>query len=264
MTSEPVREPDADEPVVEPRTEPETPARPNRRRGRRDLGRPDQAVAATVGWRGRDGDAVEGQPAAEGQPAEEATAAALAAATALDVPAGSGDAAAVVDTTVVPANPEATPTVEPATETAKQRRRTVVIAGLRRVLAFALAVLLFAGGVAIGLRVFEMNRPAAPVTATIDSAATPPAVAQEFIRALATNDADALRSSLDQQPHKDITDEMTRFGIHRVQSIETLKTEIDGTRSATEIMMMAENADGLGFGINLVILVDGGKIEGFR
>ena len=55
-----------------------------------------------------------------------------------------------------------------------------------------------------------------------------------------------------------------RFGIHRVQSIETLKTEIDGTRSATEIMMMAENADGLGFGINLVILVDGGKIEGFR
>ena len=140
----------------------------------------------------------------------------------------------------------------------------MVIAGLRRVLAFALAVLLFAGGVAIGLRVFEMNQPAAPVTATIDSAATPPAVAQEFIRALATNDADALRSSLDQQPHKDITDEMTRFGIHRVQSIETLKTEIDGTRSATEIMMMAENADGLGFGINLVILVDGGKIEGFR
>ena len=105
---------------------------------------------------------------------------------------------------------------------------------------------------------------AAPVTATIDPVASPPAVAQEFIRALATNDADALRSSLDQQPHKDITDEMTRFGIHRVQSIETLKTEIDGTRSATEIMMMAENADGLGFGINLVILVDGGKIEGFR
>lgn len=255
MTSEPVREPDADEPVVEPRTEPETPAQTE------PVGSED-AVAATAA--GEDATAaVEGQTTIEGQPTPEATATAMAAGTALDVPAGGGDAAAV-DTTVVPATPEATPTVEPTTETAKPRRRTVVIAGLRRVLAFALAVLLFSGGVAIGLRVFEMNRPAAPVTATIDPAASPPAVAQEFIRALATNDADALRSSLDQQPHKDITDEMTRFGIHRVQSIETLKTEIDGTRSATEIMMMAENADGLGFGINLVILVDGGKIEGFR
>ncbi|HET9757686.1 MAG TPA: hypothetical protein VFP66_14360 [Candidatus Limnocylindrales bacterium] len=255
MTSEPVREPDADEPVVEPRTEHETPAQTE------PVGSED-AVAATAS--GDDTTAgVEGQSTIEGQPTAEATATAMAEETALDVPAGGGDAAAV-DTTVVPATPEATPTVEPTTETAKPRRRIVFIAGLRRVLAFALSVLLFAGGVAIGLRVFEMNRPAAPVTATIDSAATPPAVAQEFIRALATNDADALRSSLDQQPHKDITDEMTRFGIHRVQSIETLKTEIDGTRSATEIMMMAENADGLGFGINLVILVDGGKIEGFR
>jgi hypothetical protein len=255
MTGETVREPDADEPVVEPRTEPESPAQTE------PVGSEDAVAAAAAGEDATA--AVEGQTTTEGQPTPEATATAMAAETALHVSTGGGDAAAAV-TTVVPATPEATPTVEPTTETAKPRRRTVLIAGLRRVLAFALAVLLFAGGVAIGLRVFEMNRPAAPVTATIDPAASPPAVAQEFIRALATNDADALRSSLDQQPHKDITDEMTRFGIHRVQSIETLKTEIDGTRSATEIMMMAENADGLGFGINLVILVDGGKIEGFR
>lgn len=254
MTSERLREPD-DERDAAPSPAPETTTQAE------PVGAQDTVAT---------GDAAEGQLADDGQPTSDPTA--QTAQTALDVSAGGGAAAAAATAAAVDATAADEPAVvspdaaaiEPSPATTKPRRRTVFIAGLRRVLGFAFAVLLFAGGAALGLRYYEMNRPAPTVTTTIDPAATPPAVAQEFIRALASNDADALRSSLDQQPHKDITDEMTRFGIHRVQRIETLKTEVDGTRSATEIMVMAENADGLGFGINLVILVDGGKIEGFR
>ena len=39
---------------------------------------------------------------------------------------------------------------------------------------------------------------------------------------------------------------------------------LDGTRSATEILMHYQREDGIPFAINLVILVDDGKIEGFR
>jgi hypothetical protein len=89
-------------------------------------------------------------------------------------------------------------------------------------------------------------------------------VTVEFITALTSNDADALRSSLEKQPHIDLTGEFERFGIQRVTGVETLGTEVDGSRSATEVLMRAENTDGLAFAINLVILVDGGQIEGFR
>ena len=148
--------------------------------------------------------------------------------------------------------------------TVKISRQAVFLAGLRRVLAFSIAVLLFAGGFALGLRAFESSRPVPTVSASQNPSVSPPPVAQEFIAALRSNDADALRSALAPQPHKDITDEFERFGIRTVRDVETLGTEVDGTRSATEIMLMAENTDGLAFGINLVILVDGGKIEGFR
>jgi hypothetical protein len=156
-----------------------------------------------------------------------------------------------------------TPAIDPAVP-AKPRRRTVFLATTRRVLSFAFGVALFVGGIAIGISAFQANRPLPLVTETLRLGAAPPPVAQEFITALAANDADALRSSLDIQPHKDITGEMTRFGIQRVHRVQTLGTQVDGTRSATEIMMMAENVDGLPFAVNLVILVDGGKIEGFR
>ena len=92
----------------------------------------------------------------------------------------------------------------------------------------------------------------------------PPAAAQEFISALAINDADAVRSSLDRDPHLDLTRELTKYGIQRVDRVEVLGTTVDGPRSATEILMHYERDDGISFAINLVILVDGGKIEGFR
>jgi hypothetical protein len=57
---------------------------------------------------------------------------------------------------------------------------------------------------------------------------------------------------------------MERRGIQKVDKVEVLGTSVDGPRSATEILMQFQRDDGISFAINLVILVDGGKIEGFR
>jgi hypothetical protein len=155
--------------------------------------------------------------------------------------------------------------VETPNEPTKVSRRPAIIAGLRRFMTFAFTLLLFVGGVALGQMAFQQTR---PVPVGVDGGITvtdpPPAVTQEFIRALAANDADAMRSSLSPQPNKDLTDEFARFSIKRIVSVETLGTHVDGARSATEILLRAEKTDGLPFEVNLVILVDGGQIEGFR
>jgi len=150
-------------------------------------------------------------------------------------------------------------------EPARPRRRTIVFAATRRVASFLFAVALFVGGILIGITGFGATRPVAVVPGdVVITRDPPPPVTVEFITALTSNDADALRSSLEKQPHIDLTGEFERFGIQRVTGVETLGTEVDGTRSATEVLMRAENSDGLAFAINLVILVDGGQIEGFR
>lgn len=147
----------------------------------------------------------------------------------------------------------------------KVSRRPVVIAALRRLVMFTLAVALFVGGIALGGAMFQRTRPVpAAIDGSIAVAGAPAAIAQEFIAALAANDADAMRSSLSPQPNKDLTDEFTRFTIKRITSVETLGTSVDGTRSATEILLRTEKDDGLPFEVNLVILVDGNTIEGFR
>jgi hypothetical protein len=155
--------------------------------------------------------------------------------------------------------------VETPNEPTKVSRRPAIIAGLRRFMTFAFTLALFVGGVALGQMAFQQTR---PVPVGVDGGITvtdpPPAVTQEFIRALAANDADAMRSSLSPQPNKDLTDEFARFSIKRIVSVETLGTHVDGARSATEILLRAEKTDGLPFEVNLVILVDGGQIEGFR
>jgi hypothetical protein len=188
------------------------------------------------------------------------------------VQAGAVDAGAV-DPGAVDATPEdasaavaapAVAVVAPS-EPAKVSRRPIVIAALRRLVTIVLAISLFVGGIALGATTFQRTRPVPEGVGGVVTVAEPPAaVAQEFIRALANNDADAMRSSLSAQPNKDLTDEFERFSIQRIVSVETLGTHVDGTRSATEILLRAEKTDGLPFEVNLVILVDGGQIEGFR
>lgn len=187
------------------------------------------------------------------------------------VDAGAVDAggvdAPVADSTAVDAAAVETPAVavDAPPEQAKVSRRPVIMAALRRLVMITLAIALFVGGVVLGTTTFQRTRPVPiGVQGSISVIDPPPAVAQEFITALAANDADALRSSLSAQPNKDLTDEFARFSIKRIVSVETLGTSVDGSRSATEILMRAEKTDGLPFEVNLVILVDGGQIEGFR
>jgi hypothetical protein len=154
-----------------------------------------------------------------------------------------------------------------AAERGKRRRAMAV--GFFRTLGIVVAtVVLFVGGVALGNRAFWNSHPTPSgggQPAVGVPADAPPPVANEFIAALAANNADAVRSSLDQVPHLDLTDEMTKFGIQHIDKVEVLGTKDFGnSRSATEILMEYQNTDGVPFAINLVILVDGGKIEGFR
>ena len=148
----------------------------------------------------------------------------------------------------------------------RMARRRAVGSAVKAVLTVVFGVALFVGGIALGNYVFAATR-STPTALTSDpgvtSQAAPPA-AQEFISALSVNDADSIRSSLDQQPHIDLTNEMTKYGIQHVDSVDVLGTTVDGPRSATEILMHYQREDGIPFAINLVILVNDGKIEGFR
>jgi hypothetical protein len=200
------------------------------------------------------------------EPQASTTQAAAVDAGAVDAGAGGVDAP-VADSTAVDTTAVETPVaaVDAPPQTAKVSRRPAIMAALRRLVMITLAIALFVGGVVLGTTTFQRTRPVPiGVQGSITVTDPPPAVAQEFITALAANDADALRSSLSAQPNKDLTDEFARFSIKRIVSVETLGTSVDGNRSATEILMRAEKTDGLPFEVNLVILVDGGQIEGFR
>jgi hypothetical protein len=146
-------------------------------------------------------------------------------------------------------------------------RRERFAAFMRRFVLFAIAVGLFVGGIALGSSLFQQTRPvssAAPVGQVGTSAEEPAPVTREFIAALQANNFDALRSALQANPHIDLTDELARFGIQKIDKVEVLGTHVAETRSATEILMQFKNEDGIPLAINLVVLVDGGKIEGFR
>jgi hypothetical protein len=149
-----------------------------------------------------------------------------------------------------------------------KRRRAMAVGIFRKLAIVVVTVVLFVGGIALGNRAFWNSHPTATSggqTAVDVPTDSPPPVANEFITALAANNADAVRSSLDQIPHLDLTDEMSKFGIQHIDKVEVLGTkDFGGGRSATEVLMEYQNTDGVPFAINLVILVNGGKIEGFR
>lgn len=201
--------------------------------------------------------------------AESAEAAAAADADPNMDPNASEAAVAAADAQEAPTTAAAVATIDAATDApAVQRepRRTAVGRVLRQLAIVVIGLTLLVAGVALGNYAYQSSRPA-PTGSVGDpggSLTNPPAAAQEFISALSINDADAIRSSLDRDPHLDLTREMTKYGIQRVDQVEVLGTTIDGPRSATEILMHYQRDDGISFAINLVILVDGGKIEGFR
>jgi hypothetical protein len=138
---------------------------------------------------------------------------------------------------------------------------------VRRFVTFAIAVAIFVGGIALGSMIFQMNRPAPAGVPTGQVGTTteqPALVTQEFIAALRANNFDAMRSSLQAEAAIHFADEIERRSVMKFDKVEVLGTHVAGQRSATEILMQYKNDEDLPLTINLVILVDGGKIEGFR
>lgn len=210
-------------------------------------------------------ESAEAAAAAEADPNMDpnASEAEVAAADAQEV-ATTADAVATIDAATDA--PAATAAAASTPVTQREPRRVAAARALRQLVIAVIGMTLLVAGVALGNYAFQTSRPA-PTGGVGDPGGpltNPPVAAQEFISALAVNDADAIRSSLDRDPHLDLTREMTKYGIQRVDQVEVLGTTVDGPRSATEILMHYEREDGISFAINLVILVDDGKIEGFR
>jgi hypothetical protein len=158
---------------------------------------------------------------------------------------------------------EAAP-VAPVVE--RPRRRVKVIAGVLRILRFAIAVALFVGGVALGVMTFQRMAPPAPVVGDVSTGGVEtPAVVQELVLALESNDADALRSAVQADPYRQIAAEMQTWDLKEVKSVETLATMQDGARSATEIVILGRRtADQAPLVFNLIVHVSDGTITEFR
>ena len=102
-------------------------------------------------------------------------------------------------------------------------RRRAVGGALKTVATVVIGAVLLVAGIAIGNYAYLTTRPT-PIALgdPADEPRDPAPAAQEFIAALAVNDADAIRSSLDAAPHIDLSREMEKYGIQSVDSVDVL------------------------------------------
>ena len=134
-----------------------------------------------------------------------------------------------------------------------------------RLLRFAFAIALLVAGGYAGYQAYLANRPAAeiPGDPAVLGVPTPPAVA-ELAAAIGADDANGIRVALSADMFSSYAADLERFGITRVQSVETLGTFDDGDRSATALVILGETSDGSPFTINLVVIAQGGQIVRLR
>jgi hypothetical protein len=147
-----------------------------------------------------------------------------------------------------------------------RRRRLAMPTNVAWLLRMVIGTALFVGGVALGVAVFQGNQePAATLDAdpaTVGVAT--PAVVREFVIALESNDSDALRSAVAGDPYRLIAGEMQKWGFQEVTSVETLATTLNGSRSATEIVMRGRDTAAAPIIINLIVHTEGTAITDFR
>jgi hypothetical protein len=160
-----------------------------------------------------------------------------------------------------PAAPSAAPP-SPAPSVARLR----AIAGLRRVLTFALAVGLLVLGIAAGYGIYvatQLERPAQGTPGTSDATTTPPSVLELAI-ALEADDPDATRAAVPGQPYASLTAEIQTWGLQEVDSVITLATFVEGPMAATHIIILGSASDGAQLTNNLTVLTQDGAIVAFR
>ena len=184
------------------------------------------------------------------------------------VPGGPATPAAPAETAppvvpAVPAVPAAPAT--PVEAVSPARRRLVTLAGIGRLVRFVLMAALLVGGIALGYASFERSRPPAPVAGDpVTAGVAAPPIVQEFVTALASNDADSVRSAVPTDPYKLLASELQRWDFATVTSVETLSTLVDGSRSSTAIVLIGRTSGGNPVSINLIVHADAGKIVSFR
>jgi hypothetical protein len=208
--------------------------------------------------------AVPAAPADPPAPPTTPTSSATPAASAADATASATAAAAAAAEAVTAATP--TSATDAPAEGPKPRRRLVMPTTLAWVLRMVIGTALFVGGIALGVAVFQGNQQppaqldADPATVGIAT----PAVVREFVIALESNDADALRSAVAGDPYRLLAGEMQKWGFQEVTSVETLATTLNGARSATEIVMRGRDTAAAPIIINLIVHTEGTAITDFR
>jgi hypothetical protein len=152
---------------------------------------------------------------------------------------------------------------EPAKPVHARRRR--IRGWMFRLVTSLFALALFIGGVAIGVNTYQRIQPPPPVVGDPSTGGIPtPPVVKELADALASNDADSLRSAVSGDPYRLLTGELQSWQIQGVTSVETLATMQDGPRSATEIIITGRSMSGDPRVFNLVVHVNDNQIVDFR
>jgi hypothetical protein len=128
----------------------------------------------------------------------------------------------------------------------------------------ALSIGLFVIGIGIGIAYFQRVQPPPVVPAEISAGSATPAVVQEFVTAMGSNNPDAMRSAVAPDPYAQLVGEMVRRDFKEVTRVETLTTVIDGDRTATEVIVFGNTTANLPVVVNLVVHTQGGKIVMFR
>ena len=172
------------------------------------------------------------------------------------------DATAASPETTLPATDVATTPVV----SAARRRGLAVVAGVGRILRFALVVALFAAGLVLGNQSF-LNSQSAAARSAADPATVgkqPAPVVREFITAVGTNDADRIRSAVPAEPYKLFTSDIERWKFQQVTSVETLSTYEDGPRAATAFVMLGLDTNGNPIAMDLIVETQDGNIVGFK
>ena len=178
------------------------------------------------------------------------------------------DATAAPPETALPAA-DRVPAPDVATSpvvSAARRRGLAVVAGVGRILRFALVVALFAAGLVLGNQSF-LNSQSAAARSAADPATVgkqPAPVVREFITAVGTNDADRIRSAVPAEPYKLFTSEIERWKFQQVTSVETLSTYEDGPRAATAFVMLGLDTNGNPIAMDLIVETQDGNIVGFK
>jgi len=185
--------------------------------------------------------------------------ASLAAATAVAVPHSAIPAPVLTDEDAAEA------VTTEAAKKARPGRRAHVLRWGARLLTFAITIALFVGGVALGSALFERTQPPPPVVGDPSTGGVPtPPVVKELADALASNDADSLRSAVSGDPYRLLAGELQSWNMQGVTSVKTLATMHDGPRSATEIIITGKSASGDPLVFNLVVHVTDNQIVNFR